>query len=113
MSLWSKSGPQATPSSDPIEALKLQMSQLTSLHTDGALGDESYNEARSALERRIVDAVVNAPAPVEVVKASGTAPSKALVLGLAGAVVAIAAVGYFSLGTPQALTSSATAAGPR
>ena len=110
MSLWNKSGQQASPSTDPIEALKLQMSQLTALHTAGALGDESYNEARAALERRIVDAVVNAPAPVEGVKASGTAPSKALVLGLAGAVVVIAAVGYFSLGTPQALTSPATAA---
>ena len=39
MSLWNQSGQLATPSTDPIEALKLQMSQLTALHTAGALDE--------------------------------------------------------------------------
>jgi hypothetical protein len=46
----------------PIATLREQMGQLTALHTAGALGDAQYHEARLALEKRIVDAVINGPA---------------------------------------------------
>jgi len=66
-----------------------------------------YDEARQALERRIVDAVVNTQARIT---AAPPASSKGLLLGLAGFVCGLAATGYAWLGTPQALNPEIAAA---
>ncbi len=99
----------AVPSNDPIDALKSQMSQLQSLHAAGALSDAQFEEARATLERRIVDAVVNAPPRIAAPQAVKAAPSKALMIGASVAVVAIAAAGYFKWGSPQAVGSTDSA----
>ena len=96
----------AVPSNDPIDALKSQMSQLQSLHAAGALSDAQFEEARATLEKRIVDAVVNAPPRAAAPQAVRAAPSKALLIGASVAVVAIAAAGYFKWGSPQAVGSA-------
>jgi cytochrome c-type biogenesis protein CcmH len=102
----------------PIATLREQMGQLTALHTAGALGDAQYHEARLALEKRIVDAVINGPADStpatnaspQAATATGKGPSKPLLIGMALAVCGIAAFGYFMLGSPQALTASGAGA---
>jgi cytochrome c-type biogenesis protein CcmH len=95
---------------DGLASLRLQMQQLTELHAADALGEAQYQAARVAVERRIVDAVLQgaAPAPAKAVTQSAT--SRPLVAGLGLAVVAIAAVGYCFFGTPQAITAPASAA---
>jgi cytochrome c-type biogenesis protein CcmH len=90
-----------------VASLRQQLEQLTALKQSGALGDAQYDEARQALERRIVDAVVHAPAPAA---SAPPAASKGLLLGLAGFVCAVAVAGYAWLGTPQALSSELAAA---
>jgi cytochrome c-type biogenesis protein CcmH len=83
-----------------IAGLREQLQQLTALHQAGALGEAQYAEARIALERRVAEAIVNAPAAGAPHKPP---PSKALLLGLAGFVCLLAAAGYLLMGTPQAL----------
>ncbi len=90
-----------------VASLRQQIDQLAALKKSGALGEVPYSEARQALERRIIDAVVNAPMP-----AAGVVPStsKPLLFGLAGVVCAVAVAGYAWLGTPQALNVATTGA---
>ena len=52
----------AAPGGVAVAALRQQLEQLRSLNQSGALDDVQFAEARQDLERRIVDAVVNAPA---------------------------------------------------
>jgi cytochrome c-type biogenesis protein CcmH len=99
--LWIKPGARtASGEGASIAALRQQLHQLAALHEAGALAEAQYVEARVALERRIVDLVVNTPAQVV---ANKPPASKALLFGLAGFVVVVAAAGYALLGTPQAL----------
>jgi cytochrome c-type biogenesis protein CcmH len=98
----------------PIAALRQQMEQLVALHAEGVLGDVQFHEARTALEQRIVQAVLSepvaAPAPgPSVVPAATSKASGRLVGGLTLAVIAVAAAGYFAFGSPQAVTSQASA----
>jgi cytochrome c-type biogenesis protein CcmH len=86
----------------PITALREQLRQLAALHQAGALSEAQYAEASVALERRIVDAVVNAPVAAVPGK---PAMSKAMLFGLVGFVCAVAIAGYVLLGTPQALNT--------
>ena len=104
-------------SSDPtsLAALRDQMAQLDALHAQGVLGDAPHQEARAALERRIVDAVLGgaseaaaAPAAAQSPAASAR-PSATLIGGLVLAVVAVAGVGYALMGQPQAISSAAPA----
>jgi cytochrome c-type biogenesis protein CcmH len=90
-----------------VASLRRQLEQLAAQKQSGALGAAQYAQARQALERRIVDAVANAPAPAA---SAPPAASKGLVLGLAGFVCAVAVAGYTWLGTPQALNSELAAA---
>jgi cytochrome c-type biogenesis protein CcmH len=80
-------------------ALRQQMRQLQALHEAGDIGVDRFNEARAALERSIVDAVLEAPLPTQ---APAPAMSRRLVLGLAALVGAVAVAGYAWLGKPAA-----------
>ena len=104
--LWWR-GSAAAVDTAAVAALRQQLEQLTALKRSGALGQAQYNEARQALERRIVDAVVNTQAPTA--PAPSAAP-KPLLIGVAAFVCAVAMAGYAWLGTPQALNGELAAA---
>jgi cytochrome c-type biogenesis protein CcmH len=104
--LWRRGG-AVTVDTAAVAALRRQLEQLTALKQSGALGEAQYNEARQALERRIVDAVVNNPTPVAPVP---PAAAKPMLAGVAAFVCAIAVAGYAWLGTPQALNGELAAA---
>ena len=109
--LWRAARHGATPPvSSALDALRQQLAQLTALKQSGVLGDAAYDEARHALERRIADAVVNAPAPAAR-PAPAPANSKPLLLGLGAFVVAVTIAGYLWIGTPQALDAAVAAGG--
>ncbi len=107
--LWRRGrGGTALPvDSKSVVSLRQQLEQLTALKQSGALGDAPYNEARQALEKRIVDALVNLPTPAA---HAATATPKGLLVGLAGFVCAVAVAGYAWLGTPGALNGELAAA---
>jgi cytochrome c-type biogenesis protein CcmH len=102
--LWRRAGTAAVDTA-AVTALRRQLEQLAALKQSGALGQAQYDEARQALERRIVDAVVNTPAAT-----APPAAGKGLLFGVAGFVCAIAVAGYAWLGTPQALNGELAAA---
>jgi len=106
--LWSGNagGADAQIDAAAVASLRRQLEQITVLHRSGGLDDAQYGNARQALERRIVDAVVGTPAAT----ADTPARSRALPLGLALFVCAVAAAGYAAIGTPRAL--GLAAAGP-
>ena len=113
--LWlKKNKPLPNPGGNAIGALREQLAQLTGLHTSGVLGDTQYAEARAALERRIVETVMSAPAAPP---AKAPVGQKAFVLGLAAFVCVAAAGGYALLGTPtglkpESVQASAAASSP-
>jgi cytochrome c-type biogenesis protein CcmH len=104
--LWRRARGGAA-SLDGVAPLRRHLEQLAALKQSGVLGDAQYDEARQRLERRIVDAVVNAPAPLAPAR---PAPSGPLLFGLAGFVGVVAVAGYAWLGTPQALNGDAPTA---
>jgi cytochrome c-type biogenesis protein CcmH len=104
--LWRRGGAAAVDTA-AVASLRQQLEQLAALKQSGALGEAQYNEARQALERRIVDAVVNAAAPTAPVP---SAAPRSLLFGVAGFVCAVAVAGYAWLGTPQALNGELAAA---
>ena len=104
--LWRRKPRAESADGASMSALRAQLEQLTALKQSGVLGGTQYEEARLALERRIIEAVVSAP------KASGTAApavSRPLLLGLGAFVCAVAVAGYAWLGTPQGLDATQTA----
>lgn len=82
-----------------LSALRRQLEQLSALRQSGALADAAYDEARQVLERRIVDAIVHAPAP-----ASPERPARSSRRWIAlAAFLGVAAVaGRVWLGAPDA-----------
>jgi cytochrome c-type biogenesis protein CcmH len=108
--LWRRAGSAAPPiDAAAVALLRRQLEQLAAQKKSGTLGAAQYDQARLALERRIVDAVVSTPAP----RAPAQAKPKGLMIGLAGFVSAIAVGGYAWLGTPQVLSGEiAVAAAP-
>lgn len=104
--LWRRARAAAPADAALLGSLRQQLEQLAALKQAGALGDAQYDEARQALERRIVAAVVQAP-PAAAVPPQA---SKALLLGLVAFVGAVATAGYAWLGTPQALNADLAAA---
>lgn len=92
---------------DDVLALRKQLQQLAELHTSGALGDAAYQESRAKLERRLVDAVMSAPAAAAVAP-SARPPAKLLSL-LAVSVLVIAAAGYWWTGSPERLAEGVPA----
>jgi cytochrome c-type biogenesis protein CcmH len=107
--LWRRSARDAPARLDSpaVATLRQQLEQLTALNRSGALGDKQFSQARQALERRIVDAVVATP---QSTAAEPPAMPKALLLGLTGFVCAVTVGGYAAIGTPQALGVVAVAA---
>ena len=104
--LWRRARAAPAPADAALlGSLRQQLEQLAALRQSGVLDQAQYDEARHALERRIVDAVVQVAAP------AGPPPRpKALLLGLVAFVGVVATAGYAWLGTPQALNAEAAAA---
>lgn len=105
---------------DEIETLRKQLQQLQELHGSGALDDAQYQQSKERLERKLVDAVVQAPsvtvAPVPAAAAPAKAaagpqpaaaperrPSGRLLAGAAVFVMVISAAGYSWKGSPDKL----------
>lgn len=104
--LWRRGGAVAA-DAPSVVVLRQQLEQLGALKQSSALGEAQYNEARQALERRIVAAVVNAEGAAPPARA---ASSKGLMAGLSAFVCAVAVAGYAWIGTPVALNGGLAAA---
>jgi cytochrome c-type biogenesis protein CcmH len=83
-----------------INSLKKQLTQLKELHDAGALTAPQYGESKAALERRLLDAVLEVPtdtgsASKAPQREAARRPSKGLYAVLAVSVVVIAAAGYW------------------
>lgn len=98
-----------------IPSLRRQLVQLQELHATGALPDAAYEEARTALERRVLALVMSgaadgpalaapsvAPAAVALAPAAPR-PSRRLLVSLAVGVLVVAAAGYAWMGSPGQL----------
>lgn len=85
--LWSSSG------SGAIGALRTQVAQLDALRAAGTLGEAEHAQARTRLERQIVDAVVAAP---------NAAPRRGVLAAVVVAVLVVAGGVYAVVGTPDA-----------
>lgn len=117
---------------DEIQTLRKQLQQLQELHGSGALDDAQYQQSKERLERKLVDAVVQAPATTAAAPAAAPAapakaaastqpeppperrPSARLLAGVAAFVVVVSAAGYAWKGSPDKLalgpgSASATA----
>ncbi|MEO8298818.1 MAG: hypothetical protein ABI574_13525 [Burkholderiales bacterium] len=117
-----------------LPTLREQLRQLQALHAAQVLGDEAYQQARAPLEQQIVEWVmagaVDPPAPTVKPAATPTATptatpattpattptatsaapgAKRLWVGVATAVLVLAAAGYWWTGSPQLATRPATA----
>jgi cytochrome c-type biogenesis protein CcmH len=85
-----------------IESLKRHLAELDRLIADGVLTGDASRQARDALERDVVAAVLAGSAPSPTLDASAATapaaasarPSRRLWVGVAGSVLAIASVGY-------------------
>lgn len=118
-----------------IPTLRRQLEQLKELHDAGVLQAEQYEEGKVTLERRILDLVMSGAADVpssapaaappsnsgpiqnhaDDAMAPATKRSSGLMAGLTVAVVAVAAAGYWYMGSPDQLSAAPPnnmAAGP-
>ena len=77
------------------QTLKHQLRQLKELHQSGALGLSAYQESKAALERRLVDLIVDGTPETPASSAARKPGAKLLVL-LMLAVFAIAVAGYWT-----------------
>lgn len=82
-----------------LNTLKQQLLQLRDLHRTGALPQDQYDQARAPLEQRLLELVMNPPAPAR--------SSRRLVAGVAALVVLVAAAGYWWTGSPGQLAGGA------
>ena len=87
--------------SDPLSALREQLRQVQHLHDTGALDTTAFETAKATLERKVLDAVMAAPAVAAPAAPAATAASTAapkagwaLWAGAAMAVLVAAGVGY-------------------
>ena len=86
----------------PINTLKKQLAQIKDLHESGALSQLQYDEAKTALERRVLDLVLTGQPEVAVVDASGRKkPTNYLIAIWVVGVLASAGLGYWWTGTPS------------
>ncbi len=102
---------------DSIDDLKQQLQQLDALQRSGALPEDAARSARAALEKRLVEAVLAAPAggsaaapaaapspsasPSSAPVPAAPRPSRRLVGGLAAFVVAVGVAGTWWLGSRE------------
>jgi cytochrome c-type biogenesis protein CcmH len=100
-----------------IEGLKRQLAQLKELHEAGTLPVEQYQEGKAVLERRVLDLVLsgattsapqsasaaslNASDPALRTSTAADRPSRKLLASLVAAVVVVAGVGYWAMGSPD------------
>ena len=100
---------ESASANDTTASLREQMLKLQALHADGVLTDAAYQEARGALERRIVDTVLQgAPAAAPAAPAaSGKGHDRRLLVALSVGVLAIAGLGYAWRGSPGSASSPA------
>ncbi|HJV62275.1 MAG TPA: c-type cytochrome biogenesis protein CcmI [Albitalea sp.] len=98
-----------------VDTLRRQLHQLKELHDGGALNRAQYEQNKAALERTLLNlvldgAAVDSPAtPAAPAAASVSAsprPSRRLLLGAGGVVVAVAALGYWWAGSPTAIAAA-------
>lgn len=89
---------------DTFSALRDQLLQLKKLHDSGALDATAYAGSQAALERRLVDAVLAAPAAaqVQVPRPAPSAPA-GLWAGLGVFALVVAGAGYWWTGRPGVL----------
>jgi cytochrome c-type biogenesis protein CcmH len=90
---------------ETIESLKLQLEQLQELRNNNVLGEPAFDEGKAKIERKILDLVLHAksdasPAPIPV--ASRPRPTRLLMAVVGACIVAIAALGYWYTGSPNA-----------
>jgi cytochrome c-type biogenesis protein CcmH len=110
-----------THSAFDLPTVRRQLLEINALHQQGVLSEAAFENARTKLEQRIVDLVLNGEQPAALVVAASTDSKSAsresiplkLLLSLGAGVVAVAAAGYFWLGTPptQIAAESGDAAG--
>lgn len=98
-----------------LPSLRRQLVQLRELHETGALPDAAYEEAKTALERRVLALVMSGAADGPALAAPSVAPaavapapaaprpSRRLLVSLAVGVLAVAAAGYAWMGSPGQL----------
>lgn len=104
----------------PLASLKLQLTQLQESHRSGSLSDAAFEDARIALERRILDAVLSDAAPDASPVVVGATPmaepaassSLNLWLTLVAVVLAIAGAAYGWKVSPKPLQVAAPAPSP-
>jgi cytochrome c-type biogenesis protein CcmH len=96
----------------PIDQIREQIRQLAELNASGELGDAQYQQSRSALERKLVDAVMAAPVAPAVASApvgGPTArPSWRLLAAIGAFVLIVVVAGYAWLGTPAGVDTVGT-----
>ncbi len=109
---WRPSGRPVQPEPPTsIGALREQIGELDAAHAAGSIADEDHARARAALERQIVASVMGGP--TQPARSDGTAPNAIVLgLGLTVCIVAFAGLGYFAVGTPQALAPKLADAPP-
>ena len=94
---------------DGVDALRRKLQQLKALHDEGSLDSPAYAAAKAPLERQLVDRVIEAPAAGVAPPTVVSGPSRALLVGLGGAVLALAAAGYWWTGSPEMTATDAPA----
>lgn len=87
-----------------------QLAELASEKAEGSLADADYEQARSELQRRLLEDVE--PGDSDSLPASH-APSRKLAIALALALPVLGLLAYGQLGNPQALDPAQTAAQPK
>ena len=110
-----------------LTALKHELTQLKESHRAGHLSDTAFDEARRALERRIVEAVLREDAPASApvasatpsatpttasIAAPGASSSTNLWIALVAVVLAISGAAYWWKGAPRPVAAVAPVAAP-
>lgn len=116
--------PTAAPTTSTVDQLREQIRQLDGLHASGVLGAEAHASARAALEKKLVEQVVEVPADAAPRPRAASAPATPATAALRAPLrmmavfgvffAAIAVGGYLLIGDPAAVGGSApaTAQGP-
>lgn len=92
-----------------IPTLRRQLEQLKELHQSGVLPAAQYEESKATLERKLVDLVMsggNDASPVAPAVPVAASRSPKLLGSLTAAVLVVAAVGYWYMGSPEQLNVS-------
>lgn len=109
---WRRRPKVARALDEKVRMLRQQLAQVDELHRSGALTDEQHAHSRQHLERGVVEAVCDIPAPDA--KAGdagpGARPSGRLAVAMVAFVALVGGGGYFGFGSPaQALRGSSDA----